>query len=1107
MNHGLALFHSNDLEALVDALLNRLAPLAEAGPLRPVDVVVSHPGLGRWLSLYIAERRGIAANLNFEMPAQFVWRWARTNLPDLPAGNPFEPDALLWHVFELLGEPSCPPELATYLEGDTASIRRYQLAQRTAEVFARYALQRADWLLAWRSDRQPSELREARDEPWQRQLYSQLEQRMGQEGVTGPAATLEALVGWQRRLADGHAARLPDQALLFGVSYLPPLFLDFFAALGRRGRLDLFLLNPTREYWERGVSERTRLRRELRDLRAGREADQHELFEVDHPLLAALGRHGAAFLQRLLDLNLPDALTEHEEPAYPLGTGDTHLGRLQASLRDLDPALVCGPESPDGSIQVHSCHSALREVQVLYDRLLVMLDEDPSLKPRDVVVLAPDIQRYAPYIRAVFRSGGAAGELPSLPYNLSDRRPLDVHPLVAAFSRLLSLPADEFEVDEVMALAEVPAVARRMGLEPHDLSNLRRWLVQSGVRWGLDSDHRRGRGGSGEPYNSWQRGLDRMLVGFAVDSDVLIADEVLPLASVEGQTAEAAGCLAWLVRELARLREAMLRGLTVDRWVRLLTRGILEGLLAVDPGDPDERLAMQHVLDAIDGFRRHAAGTSTKTLPWTVVREHLDRLLSNVPGRQAFLAGGVTFANMVPMRSIPARVVCILGMDDAAFPRRTPPAQFDLTRRSPRLGDRSQEEEDRYLFLECLLSARDVFYLSYVGQSENDGEAREPSPLIKELRSCCRASRVPVTQHPMQPFGRGAFDPDSPQTQSPQSRWMPAARVGDAGDRRSEWFQPPDWQPKAVEVASIEPAELLRFFRNPARYYLEERLGLYLRDTGLELDSEDPVDPDGLALYDLRRRLMEVALANHGSFPPDLPDARFRAPGDVPPGDQGAEKVLALAEELAPFVGWVYERFGEQVEPTVPVDLDFELATSAGRPIRVSGAVDLDRELRQWNVGSISAVRVCPVLVAHLLAHAGGRAGEAELYGFNHGKLNSLRLPVFPEDVWKPWLLDLLDVYREGLSGPLPFFPKTALAYEELIYAGKSPQVAVEKVEKDQWRGNQHGEGADPYYALMTRGWSSEDLFGEYFRGVARRVFRPLLKLGDGQAWSKEPIA
>lgn len=1103
MNPGLALFHSNDFDALVERLLDRLGPQARARPLEPVELVVSHPGLGRWLSLRIAERRGIAANLRYEMPAQFLWHWARENLPDLPPGNPFEPEMLLWHLYALLGEDALPAPLPGYLDEDRGLIKRYQLARRSAEVYARYALQRPAWLLDWARDRQPAPLAGEPDEPWQRELFRRLDARVADDGRPGPAEVLRALVDWIGRVADGEATVLPDRATVFGVSYLPPLYLDFFGALALRRPVELYFLNPTDAYWEREVSERTRLRRELRTLRAGQETPDDELFEIDHPLLAALGRHGAAFLQRLLALDRPDPLADADEPGYPLGDDSSLLRRVQGSLRELDPRRVEGA-ARDGSIQLHACYSPLREVQVLYDRLLVMLDEDPTLRPRDVLVLAPDIQRYAPYVRAVFRGRSEADGLPALPFNLSDRRPLDEHPLVASFVQLLSLPADEFEVDAVMALAEVPAFARRFGLDQAQCARLREWLRQSGVRWGLDAEHRRSRGGSDERFNGWQHGLDRMLSGFAVDEPIMIADRVLPLAGIEGQAAEAAGRLAWLVRQLAELREMMQKAHSADRWARLLTRRLVDALLAVDSADPAERRALQHVLEAVDAFRRRAQ-CGADPLPWTVVAEHLGRLLSEVPGRQAFLSGGVTFANMVPMRSIPARVVCLLGMDHGAFPRRSPAPQFDLTQRHPQLGDRQPQEEDRYLFLECLLSARDVLYVSYVGAGENDGEQREPSPLLRELQAFCGEQRVPTVCHPMQPFGRRAFDPDCPETHSPQARWMPAA--GAVVDRRGVWFQSPQWTPAPRPVRTIDCRELLRFFRNPARHYLEEQLGLFLRERDSALDSADPIEPDGLALYGVRCRLMDLALANGGAIPQDVPDDRLRAWGDIPPGEQGARRVRELAEELAPFAAWVHRHFGNEPPSPDPLALEITLDPGDGEMVSLEGRLDLERRRNGWRVGALSAASISPVLVAHLLAHAAGQGGESRLHGFSGGKHHELVLPVLEASVWRPWLAHLVGLYRLGLGGPLPCFPKCALAFEKARFQGKSTADAIEAAQAEWERFGGGGEADDPYYRLVTRGWRPDEIFGPLFRRFARELFGPLLACTGGRGWRKRTLA
>lgn len=140
----------------------------------------------------------------------------------------------------------------------------------------------------------------------------------------------------------------------------------------------------------------------------------------------------------------------------------------------------------DRSLTLHVCHSPQREVEVLHDRLLAMLEENPELTPRDIIVMVADIDSYSPYIQAVF--GSASGER-WLPWAISDRRATESHPALQAFITLLSLPDSRFASEDVTALLDVPVLAARFNIDEEGLRYLRQWVNESGVRWGMDDDN------------------------------------------------------------------------------------------------------------------------------------------------------------------------------------------------------------------------------------------------------------------------------------------------------------------------------------------------------------------------------------------------------------------------------------------------------------------------------------------------------------------------------------------------------------------------------------------------------------------------------------------
>ncbi|MEJ2661738.1 MAG: exodeoxyribonuclease V subunit gamma, partial [Desulfobacteraceae bacterium] len=854
---GFSIIHSNRLESLREVVVRWV----RRHPLQPLEnevFLVQSNGMAQWLKLALAgdDGCGIGAALDFQLPARFLWSAYRAVLgeEEIPRESPYDKPRLTWRLLRLL------PELldlegfegpARFLAGDRDMRRRYQLAVHLADLFDQYQVYRADWLEEWIAGR--DRLGDGRggftaldrEQAWQAELWRRIRtdvpaQMRGLSRAELHRRFVRATDRLERR-PDG----LPRRIMVFGISSLPLQALEALHALSRLCQVLLFVHNPCRHYWADVVEDRELLRIEgARHARKGgvpADLDLEALHQHVNPLLAAWGKQGRDYIGLLYGYDQPAQYQDRFGGAIDLfgdalageGPGSL-LAQVQQAVLDLTP-LPAMPEqrkavaAGDRSIQFHGAHSRQREVEVLQDRLLAFFEEIPGLRPRDIIVMTPDVDAYAPNIEAVF--GSRRPEDPRhIPFSIADRPERAGAPMRTALETLLHLPESRLTVGDLMGLLEVPAFRARFGLAEEDLPGLHRWIEGAGIRWGLNAEQRLQFDlPEGLDLNTWDFGLRRMLLGYAVGAGGPWR-EIEPYDEIGGLEAGRVGPLAMIVETLAAHRAALALPARVDTWCRRILALADDCFAPATDRDRLTRSRLEEVLEQWQDACRDAG--LEEALPLAVVREAVLGAMNASSLSQRFLGGMVNFCTLMPMRAIPFKVVCLLGMNDGEYPRSRPPLDFDLMAGPGRYrpGDRSRREDDRYLFLEALLSARDVLYISYIGRSVRDNTPRVPSVLVGQLRdyldggwtaedaSHRQVTEVLTLQHPLQPFSEAYFRPD-----------REAGLFTYAGQWRAVLDAPeqaPDAGPLPPAVwegpLSLDP--LIRFLKNPVQAFFNQRL-------------------------------------------------------------------------------------------------------------------------------------------------------------------------------------------------------------------------------------------------------------------------------------------
>ena len=902
-------------------LLNKISQVSPLGVFNQEVIVVQNTGMQHWLNLAIAKERGISMNMSYALPSQYLWKLIRSlaSEENVPEQSPYSREVLTWRIYALLAtkpviesEDFIPATRYWNISLETKpsflsqeNLKRYQLAQQMADLFEQYLIFRPNWLDSWQKGDELNQL--SVDNKWQAKLWQLLTQQL----AYNPVELLnEAINNIESKLAS-NPSLLPKRLSFFGINTMAPMWLTFINAISEQIEVDFFHLNPCFSYWGDIISEKQAIKK----LTSWSDSVEDEHLFIGNPLLANLGQQGREFLALLQDYSTVNvdlfvkASTDKINGNRDSEINEKVLHRVQDDILELSDSTTKPIQLIDESITITSCHSALREVQALHDYLLHKFNDSVSnstdkaehLTPKDVLVMCPQIEQYAPYVNAVFTRGwqDLTDEVPPLPCSIADRSAKDSDPLIAAFSELLTLPDSRFQVTHLLSFIRLPAVANKFSINAEDVEKITLWLNQATVHWGLDKEHKEKLlGESANDSFTWQQGLSRLLRGFVYsDSDSLYQDQLL-LATVEGDDAILLGQLFLFIEQLQSFANQLNTARTVSDWQTFLLSQ-LELLFATNNyfsvntnknDDASRNIQLMNsqiegslsvIEQAVSSFVEYCSHANfNEKIDLAIVVEFLTTHFSQGDSSRQFMVGQVTFCSMLPMRSIPFKVIAVLGLNDGEFPRQRQALGFDLMATSaPILGDRSLRGDDRYLFLEAIISARQFLYLSYQGRNIKNNNEKQPSLVLKELMDylaqgygwCFEDTKDGVNelpknqlqQMPMQPFSEDNYNNHSPLSYAKPSfdaNWLKLAQLEQNSDAVDEHILAINDESFIGDVIAI--TDLIRFFQHPSKLFSQQALNLYLDQNKVHLEDVEPFSADYLESYLLKQSLLEATLVS-----------------------------------------------------------------------------------------------------------------------------------------------------------------------------------------------------------------------------------------------------
>lgn len=1087
----LKLFVSNKLEKLSNALGELIISAPQNDPFESEIVLIQSRGMERWLSFEIAKHHGVCANIKFIFPNNLFDMIFQETIGEKFKSQSFSKEVMLWKIMKalpaLLDEPGFE-YIENYLNDKTSyDVKLYQISKKIASIFDQYQMYRQDMLSLWESNNST----ETGDAKWQKILWNKIINLLPAEKTPNQTSTqfFSKIKNKGTQIKD----QLPKRISVFGVTVLPPYSLQILKELSNIIDVNLFLLNPCMMFWSDIMTQKRIAKEVIRAQRHSVKEDRLHL-EQGNSLLAFLGKTGMDFFDLVYDLNPEETALYEESPS------DSLLNHIQNSILYLNADEAPAPikiDDNDTSIVINSCHSPFREVEVLKDYLLDLFAKNPDLTPKDVIVMTPDIETYAPYIEAVFSK--KEGDAKYFSYTIADRSYINEGALISAFFEILSLNFTRLEASVVFKLLGRDVILKNFDLNEDDLRIIKKWIIETNTNWGLDKDHKEKLQIPSNPENTWFYGIERMLSGYALTGNNFWGD-FLPYDEIEGTQSLTLGKFIDFIKKIGFLIKNIAENRSLTKWtdfLKIIISSFFENVKQYESELKKIRDALSEITPSnLCSCYPEKIGFNS------IYRYLLDKFTSENPGF-GFLSGGVTFSQTLPMRSIPAKVICLMGMNNDNFPRRETTCEFDLIAQSPQKGDRSSNNNDKYLFLETIISAQNNLFISFIGRSIKDNHEISPSIVIAQLIDFIQNNFVLgnnkrvidkiFNKHRLHSFSTAYFQKNSPLYSYSRESFNISLEL-------QKKYKLETLHPVAISIKPVPPEfykitidDFISFFKNPSKYFLEKRLGLFLEKDDTALKDSENFEIQGLEKYSIANRVIKSTVKEDNIA--RLPEI-FKAEGVLPPGNIGKIEIETLLNKTSTFAEKIKNIIN--VQPPKPIEISLALNN-----IKLTGIIDSIYEpgFIYHTFSKTRGKNLIEPWIKHLILNAVKPdcvKTETHILSVDNKSIDNCHLgKFFKIDAagGLEHLNNLAEIYLKGLECPLPFFPDTSIAYVKEFKKTNSEYKAISSA-KITWLG-EHSTFSDSLDIYFNYVFKNLEPLNNDFKNIAITVFDPLISMGE----------
>ncbi len=1071
---SLRLYFSNRLETLAGKLAEELYDQAEF-PLTKKKIIIQSRGMQQWLSLEISDLLGICTDIDFQFPNAFLTGLFERLPFEVINRSAFEPRLLKWKLMKIFKASLDDPvysQLKNYIKVSDNELRQFQLASETAKLFDRYMIYRPELILDW--GKRPGE-------HWQHKIWYEITKSIPEINQT---VLREKFFEYYVNNPPSKTA-LPKEIFIFGISSLPRFYIDVIQFISSFTQVNVYLLNPCREYWGDIISKKS-----ISKINRDKSAEKLH-FEVGNPLLASWGIIGKEFIDSMINIS------DEQDECFQDSTGNSLLSHIQNQILNLNVESENGTKhilsDKDRSIQIHSCHNQIREIEILYDNLLHLFNEDSELNPKDIIVMAPDIESYSPLIQAVFDV--FSHDPKRIPYRIADRNIRNEGKIIQGFFQILELTGSRITAPDVMRILEDASIEKKFKISQQDLAKIGTWVKDTNIRWGIDGSSRKDLDLPYYEENTWMNGLERMLLGYAMmDDNESLFENISPYNFIEGKDSSILGNFLHFLATLFRTLDLLSGTHPLKKWGEILT-DILLSFFDSEENDEGEIYLIRNVFNQLKVPQEYFGFDETVDL--NTIKYHLSSELSFDKSSGSFLSGQVTFCSMMPARSLPFKVVCLLGMDNHSYPRSEFQPDFDLMKNNRRHGDRSRRDDDKYIFLESILSARKYYYISYIGQSIIDNSVISPSVLVSELIDYIKNNYLDekeepvddstfIIKHRLQAFNPQYFKNKRGLISYSRENFEVAKKIISNTVSKKHFFENMLPEPEK-DLFEININQLCSFFTAPQKYLLKTRIGIDFGKNLTLFDETEDFSLSGLELYKTRQDLLSCRFEN--KFTAKLYEYK-KNKSELPPGRMGEIEFRRLAAESDAFINQLKDKQFDEGEI-------FEFSEVINQ-FTLYGQIEGigNNKLLVYKYSKLSVKDYLKTWIKHLLLNTSRNSPvkKTSLVGLLDNSKSAVSIDMYNFDEVeksKEILSELLELFSIGLSAPLKFIPEISWDFARRVFLKNEPEdqalsAAVRIIET----GKYSGDGSLDEYGLLS--FQNTDPFDAEFKKISLLVFKPL---------------
>jgi len=1102
----LNIWRSNQLEVLVAEFTKNIRK-NKINPLKPEITVVNNMNMGRWINLEISRQTGIAANNKFILPAEFIWKISKAFMPESDMHIDVNREIIFFRIMETLPllteKDNNFNTVKNYLKDTNNNIdelKLYHLSRILSDIYDKYSVYRHEWLINWENgiNTADEQTKDDADILWQARLWKEI---IGTEFLNHRAGLINKFFDFFKNFDFNKSLSVPSTLSIFGVSMLPKAFFDIFVMLSHLMEINLYLLSQCMEYSGDLRDNKTITRLRHYNLK-NKKQDVSMYYETGNSILASMGKVSREFLEIIYDYDIDF----NDFPIYKIPESASLLHNIQRDILLLQEVSTNQENQKkkikqnDLSVQIHSCHSIRREVEVLHDMLLRLFEQENdnspinNLAPDDIIVMAPNIEEYAPFINAIF---GFAHKERYIPYSVSDATMLFKNHMAGVLTKLLDMAKSRFKASELLGILELNSIQKKFEIKDTDLEKIRKWVKESGIRWAIDSGHRKDMGFPVFDENSWNYGFNKMFAGYSMPPEEIFLDNAtITYPFIEGQEAVLLGKLNLFIDTLKDIKTEISKKRSVEEW-QIYINNLID--MMFEPYG-DEINLVQEIRNIISNLKINAEKAKfTDKIGSDTIKNYINNEISNRILRGGFLTGKVTFSNIIPMRSIPFKVICLIGMNDESFPGREKPLAFDLMARYPKKGDRNKKHDDRQMFLESIISAGDYLYLSYIGNDINDNSEKNPSVVISELidyiekNYYCDNSNIInyiTTKHYLQPFSPNYFRPENDKLFSYKSEWLPQNSPNHTNIFINTQITPD----KSLKLISLD--NFIRFFKHPVKFFFNKILDIYLNEPEEIIPDDETLTVSDLTKYNIAATSIGNIIqnkTNNKEYNIDkIVDYNFKL-------QTARENLYLISNESSTEIHEKVKTIDSEIFDFLnPFDFNIKIAD-----FELYGTLDniLQDSLITFKTSSrLKATDIIHLWLKHLiLNHETPKKPDypqksKHIY-ISKNKDKTIKTICYElneindTDKVRIYLESLLKIYWKGISYPICFMPETSYQFAKSLYETKNEQKAIIKA-LQHWNEssyNHSSESTDKYYQTAFRG--NDPLNSPEFAEISNEFF------------------